>query len=380
MFSNQAFLVKTGVGPSDLLWGLEGYPAKELTDAFNSSSKKFYIVNKNSDDLGSENEQGTLRYCVEAAKNASNSQMTWIIFDPQVFPVEANESIELRDVLDVSSNTIIDGRGAKVTIHTTLDNHLIRIRDAKNVILKNLILHKVAPYARSKAGLEFPLSDRAGFDPVRALQGIDGDGFAFRGTCDNVWIDHCTFFLCGDEAIGVMSSKDAYNTKVTVSWCDFSDQYYVALVGHTEEEKQFDEKIRFTFHHNKAMGTARRSPRVNRATADVYNNYLQNWIDWGMAANASSKVLVEGNIFEADQSTIAMSIGTGSHIKGFVRTKNNSLINGAQLDSYMPQNVQTPYYYRTVSQADEDLKTLLNSECGWLNIRISRHYSNRDKK
>jgi len=368
LLSSQTLQARVGAGPLDLLRGLEGYPAEDLIRIFNTSRKKLCIVNNKSDNQGSEKERGTLRYCAESAKNARKDEMTWIIFDRKVFPPNKNEAIELNEGLDLGSNTIIDGRGAKVTICSMKDIHLFPIRDAKNVILKNLILHKVAPYSRNKAGLEFPISERPGIDLERALLGVDGDGIAFRGSCDNIWIDHCTFFLCGDESIGVMSSEDVDNTKATVSWCDFSDQYNVASVGHVEEEKAFDEKIRLTFHHNKIKGAARRNPRVNRATADVYNNYLEGWVDWGMAANASSRVLVEGNIFEASQSTIAINIGTTTQTRGFVRTKNNALINGAELDSYMPAKVQDPPYKRTVSKADEKLKELLNLQCGWQNM------------
>ncbi len=82
--------------PLDLLKGLEGYPAEDLTRTFNGSNKKLCIVNKKSDNQGSEKEQGTLRYCIESAKNAKKDEMTWIIFDPRVFGANKNEVIELR--------------------------------------------------------------------------------------------------------------------------------------------------------------------------------------------------------------------------------------------------------------------------------------------
>ena len=358
--------------PLDLLKGLEGYAADDLIRTFNRSNKKLCVVNKTSDNQGGEKEQGTLRYCIESAKNAKKDEMTWIIFDPQVFGANKNEAIELREELALCSNTIIDGRGAKVTICSTRDIHLLTIRDAKNVMFRNLILHKVAPFVRKKfkKNINFSVSSRPGTDINRAAQGVDRDGISIRGISDNIWIDHCTFFLCGDESIGVSSASGLGNTKIIVSWCDFSDQYYVALIGHTKEDKKNDEKIRLTFHHNRIRGAARRSPRVNRATADVYNNYLEGWVDWGMAANASSKVLVEGNIFEASESTNAINIGTTTQPKGFVRIKNNALINGAELDSYIPSKVQVPGYKRTISKADDSLKELLKLQCGWQNISV----------
>lgn len=358
--------------PLDLLKGLEGYPAEDFIRTFNGSNKKLCIVTKKSDNQGSEKEQGTLRYCIESAKNTKKDEMTWIIFDPQVFPPNKNESIELREELSLCSNTVIDGRGAKVTIYSTKDIHLFAIRDAKNIMFRNLILHKVAPFAREKfeKNIKFPVSPRPGIDLDRAVRGVDRDAISARGTSDNIWIDHCTFFLCGDESIDVTNVSGAGLTKVTVSWCDFSDQYYVALIGQTQEDKKDDEKIRLTFHHNRIKGAARRSPRVNRATADVYNNYLEGWVDWAVAANSSSKVLVEGNIFEASESTNAINIGTTTQSKGFVRVKNNALINGAKLNSYIPSRVQVPNYKRTINKANDNLKELLKLQCGWQNMSV----------
>ncbi len=372
MLANQSAKAAASVGPLDLLDGLEGFPAQQLHHVFNRSKKHFYIVHKISDDAGSEMEWGTLRHAVASAVSAKKEEMTWIVFDPDVFAPAKNESIELNEALELSSNTIIDGRGAKVTICSTKDVHLLKICGAKNVILRNLILHKVAPFVRDKPGkgIVFPVTLRPGFSPERAAKGIDRDGIPIREGSDNIWIDHCTFFLCGDECISARGDASVAHTNITVSWCDFSDQYYAALIGHTKEESAVDERIRFTFHHNKSTDCARRSPRINRATADVYNNYLNGWVDWGMAANAHSRVLVEANVFQAKQSTMAISVGTGTHIKGFVRLRNNMLLNGAELDSHMPHEVPEAPYKRKVDKADNGLRELLNRETGWQNMVV----------
>jgi pectate lyase len=369
IFPTKILLAGTGEPVAGLLDGLEGFGARELREAFGNYKKNICIVSKASDEAGSEKEKGTLRYFIEEANNAPADEMTWIIFAPDVFGADKNVTIDLHKALPLPSNTIIDGRGVKVTIASEDDTSLIQLRDSKNVIIKNLILHKVGPYVRQKyeKNIDFPVS-RPGFDPARTIRGIDGDGVNFRGDSDNIWIDHCTFFLCGDECLGVMSSPEAVNTKITVSWCDFSDQYYAALIGHSTEEKEFDHKIRFTFHHNRVKGTARRNPRVNRATVDVYNNYIEGWKDWAMAANASAKVLIEANIFEASEDKMAINIGTRDHINGFVKIKDNLLLNGAVLDSYMPEEVPPMDYSRGVHEADEELKKLIKRDSGWQNI------------
>jgi pectate lyase len=360
---------------SALLKGLEGYPAEDLRSALRDATKTIRMVTSNSDSPGSETERGTLRYWIESAKQADAEELTWIVFDPKVFPRHGSVAIELNEALMISSNTILDGRGARVTVCSRKDIHLFKLRDVKNVVIKNLIVHKVAPFAREKfnKGLVFPVEPRGGVSRERARQGIDRDAISVRGTSDNIWIDHCEFFLCGDETLGMAGAVGPGLTKVCVSWCEFSSQYYVALIGQTRSDYGADAQTRLSFHHNLITGAARRSPRVNRATAHVYNNYYRGWVDWATAANSSARVLIEGNLFEpaAGQSRIGIEIGTTNHPEGFVRVRNNLLRSGAVLDSYVPENVPEPTYARSVQDPDEDLKKRLLTGCGWQNVRVS---------
>ncbi len=362
------------VGAADLLDGLQGYPAAELTKMFNRCKKRICVVNKTTDGQDAQHQEGTLRHFVETAKKQKDDTLTWIIFDPKVFPPEGNGAIQLREKLLLGNNTILDGRGAKVTLWSPLDIHLVQIRDVRNVILKNLILHKVAPYAREKfvKKLDFPVKPGPQVDADRALKGVNRDGVSIRGRADNIWLDHCTLFLCGDESIGMSNIAGPGQTKVTVSWCYFFNQYYVALIGQTREDYLDDKRIRFTFHHNRIRGAARRSPRVNRATADIYNNYYEGWVDWAVAANANSKVLIEGNIFQprAGASRMAVNIGTTNQIEGFVRTENNSLLSGAKTDSNEAERVSVPTYTRSVEKPDGRLQKRIRTGSGWRNLNV----------
>jgi pectate lyase len=242
------------------------------------------------------------------------------------------------------------------------------------VILKNLILHKVAPYAREKfeKKIEFPVKPGRQVDPDRALQGVDRDGVSIHGRVDNIWIDHCTLSLCGDECIGMANISGPGQAKFTVSWCDFSNQYYVALIGQTREDYVDDKRIRLTFHHNRIRGAARRSPRVNRATADIYNNFYEGWVDWAVAANANSKVLIEGNIFQprVGASRMAVNVGTTDQIEGFVRTENNSLLYGTKTVSNEAGKVSVPTYARSVETPDDRLQQRIRTESGWQNLNV----------
>lgn len=363
------------VAAEDLLDGLQGYPAAELTTVFNRCKKRICVVNKPTDGQDAQYQEGTLRYFVETAKKQKDDTLTWIIFDPKVFPPEGNVAIQLREKLLLGNNTILDGRGAKATLWSPLDIHLVQIKDVRNVIVKNLILHKVAPYAREKfvKKLEFPVEPGPQVDPDRALRGVNRDGVSIHGRVDNIWLDHCTLFLCGDESIGVSNIAGPGQTKFTVSWCDFSNQYYVALIGQTREDYLDDERIRFTFHHNRIRGAARRSPRVNRATADIYNNYYEGWVDWAVAANTNSNVLIEGNIFQPrpGASRMAVNIGTTDQIEGFVRTENNSLLSGTTTVSNEAEKVSVPTYARSVEKPDDRLQQRILTGSGWQNLNVN---------
>lgn len=365
-----------GAARRDLLEGLEGFPADALKERFDSSRKRFLIVNKWGDSSRKAAEPGTLRHCLAEAKESAEGEMTWIIFDPAIFPPDRDVKIDLSWPLEMESNTIIDGRGARVTICSTQGIHLLKIHDCRNVILKNLILHKTAPYSTEKVAkqLVFPVSERAGIDRNAAHLGINADAISIRGASDCVWVDHCTLFLCGDEAIGMAQILGTGEARATISWCSISDQYYAALVGQTADEYANDEKIRLTFHHNWIKRAARRSPRINRATADIYCNYLDGWMDWGMAANTSSRVLIEANILKAAPglSSMGIRIGSKSKQKGFVRIRNNTLENGAELDSYMPEKVGTPTYSRSIQTADNGLREAVCRRSGWQDVQIRK--------
>lgn len=349
-----------------LLEGLEGYPAEELAQAVRRLRARFYPVTRTDDPA--ETEPGTVRAAVEAARAAPRDQLSWIVFDPAVFSVEKEAAIELARTLDVGSNVVLDGRGAKVTIWSREGIHLIRLVDARNVILKNLVLHKTAPFVPEKCGkvLDFPLTPRKNVDLERAALGVKKDGIAIRGASDNVWIDHCTLFLCGDEAIGAGRALSTDPVKITVSWCKFCDQYYAALIGQTNRESEASRQIRLTFHHNYIQGTGRRAPRVNRARADIYNNYYEDWIDWAVAANSGARVLVEANLFELSKrdSGVALVSGTGDHPKGYVRIRDNAVWGRAQLSGYRPEEVAVPGYRRSIDSADAALKQRLVARCG----------------
>jgi pectate lyase len=350
-----------------LLEGLEGYPAEPLAEAVRRMPARLYLVTRVDDPAKAE--PGTVRAAVESARSSPKDQLSWIVFDPAVFDAEKESTIELSRTLDIGSNVVLDGRGAKVTIWSREGIHLVRLLDARNVILINLILHKTAPFAPEKheKGHHFPVAPRRNVDPTRAALGVKRDGIAVRGASDNIWIDHCTFSLCGDEAIGAGAISSDALVKVTVSWCKFYDQYYAALFGHTNPEGGASRHIRLTFHHNYIQGTARRAPRVNRGRADVYNNYYEGWVDWAMAANSGARVLVEANVFEPRKgdSRAALISGTGKHPKGFVRIRCNALRGGTQLSEHRPEEVAAPPYCRSIDRANAALKERLVVGCGW---------------
>ena len=103
------------------------------------------------------------------------------------------------------------------------------------------------------------------------------DGISIRDAARNIWVDHVTFYDCGDGCCDVTVQADF----VTVSWCKF---YYTTnqiahrftfLVSASETEVLDDGKLNITLHHNWWSTRAdQRMAAVRRGHLHYYNNYF----------------------------------------------------------------------------------------------------------
>ncbi|QGQ18988.1 hypothetical protein GC089_06745 [Cellulomonas sp. JZ18] len=231
--------------------------------------------------------------------------------------------------------------GSNVTIVGVGDDARIvganlRIRDASNVIVRNLRL--------SDAYDCFPQ-----WDPG------DGETGNWNSAYDNlsvwtstsVWADHLTLddgdnppaslptvygrpFEVHDGLLDVTHGSDL----VTVSWNHFVDHDKTSIVGSSDSRLQDRGQHRVTYHHNRWTDVGQRAPRVRFGDVHVYNDLYEQTRPglfsyyWG--AGIESSIVAENNAVElADGVDPARVV---AEWKGTQLRETGTLVNGAPLD------------------------------------------------
>jgi pectate lyase len=123
-----------------------------------------------------------------------------------------------------------------------------------------------------------------------------------HGTGKNIWVDHCTFYDCGDGSLDITKGGDY----VTVSWCKF---YYAAVppgvVNHefvnliASSDSDNLSQYHVTFHHNWYGDYCReRMPSVRFGRVHCFNNYYNcAGNNYCVRTRIGAEVLVENNYF-----------------------------------------------------------------------------------
>ncbi len=178
-----------------------------------------------------------------------------------------------------TSTVVTIKHGANISIYgvgstAELQNVGLNIRNYKNVIIRNLIIHEV-------------------LYPNDALT-ID--------ECRHVWVDHCELYSKIGPGIGVDTYDGLLDIKngsryVTVSWCYFHHHMKCMLWGHTDNvaQRQIDSLMRISFHHNWVSYTDGRNPSLRFGVAHIFNNYFEEITDYGVAARVGARVKLENN-------------------------------------------------------------------------------------
>jgi pectate lyase len=266
----------------------------------------YRVVNANDEGAGS------LRYGLE------QPGASWIVFD-------GNFDIELsRDILPRSNKTV-DGGGHTVTIR----NYGLVISNQNNLIIESVEF----------VGLQDGSGDQ-NRDAIRLDQGSY-----------NVWIDHCRFSRYEDGLVDVIGGA----TDVTISWSHFFDHNRVMLFGN-ESDDTTGPNMRVTLHHNWFDHTTTYQPRIRFGFVHMFNNFLDNWQDYGVAASEASKLFSESNVFLAGGSDEAIILATGSDsVDGTVNSENDLPLNDAVIIENNPELVTPPTYsYPSVERIDID--------------------------
>ncbi len=249
----------------------------------------------------------------------------WIIFD-------IDGVIHLRERLWMTSDKTIDGRGSSIEIR----DHGFALREVENVIITNL----------------------------RLVRG-NRDGVDVHGRSRNIWLHHLTVVGYEDGAIDITRGA----TDVTVSWCRIADQVKVMLVG-AHQDHVGDKDIRVTLHHTLFEGTGQRHPRVRWGRVHAFNNVVDHWDSFGMAASQHGELRSENNVFIAGpDSEEAIKSSAGDPDPGRVASIGDLVIGEARIEVREAEAVFDPAvdydYASALDYADNALIATLRAGAGW---------------
>ena len=147
-----------------------------------------------------------------------------------------------------------------------------------------------------------------------------GDGITIRESgalpgSRNVWIDHVTFFDCGDGSCDISVGAD----NITVSWCKF---IYPAQLEHrftmiADGQAGNTNSGHITLHHNWwGHRSDQRMGASSYASVHYYNNYF-NCTNNSYCSNArtNTEINSENNFYSGVKDPIGISAGTNGKIK-----------------------------------------------------------------
>ena len=223
----------------------------------------------------------------------------------------------------------------------------LRIRDADNVIVRNLTL--------SDSTDCFPEWDPGDTDAGNWNSRYDNLSI-WTGT--HVWIDHNTFdsgemppdalatvygrpYEVHDGLLDITHSSDL----VTVSYNRFEAHDKTMLIGSSNSRVADAGRLRVTLHHNKWTDIGQRAPRVRYGQVDLYNNhYVQtsdyDWYSYYWGVGVHSALYAENNYIHLhpanDASTIIAKWG------GESMTEIGTRVNGRKVSALDAWNAANP--------------------------------------
>ena len=178
-----------------------------------------------------------------------------------------------------------------------------------------------------------------------------GDGISMQWGPRNVWVDHCTFFDCGDGEIDMTEESDY----VTVSWCKFlyinqTSHRYVNLIGSDDLYSNDFGKLHITFHHNWWGPLCyERMPRARYGRVHVYDNYYGcSNNNYCVGVGVYCQILLENNYFDNVKNVLkGYGDGTPDH-EGLIHTNDGNVFANGTSQPTWPSNSTVftrPYDY-----------------------------------
>jgi pectate lyase len=285
----------------------------------------------------------------------TSTQANWIVFDVEGV-------IELSSEIKMTSNKTVDGRGRDIEIH----GYLRMPSGTKNVILSDIAV--TDPGAADGDPDLIELRGGGGSDPLQ---------FETR----NFWFHHLALSHAGDGLIDVRGA-----TNITISYGHFFD-HTKAFLHMRDTNDAVVPGMRITYHHNWFDHITRRGPQFHCGLADYFNNYQDEWYEFGATSQEDAQFLSEANIYKARPGQFCIPAcpdpaphGGGNDFlvskqavvsgwdndKGRIRSVADKLENEAVVEEYNPTTVfqRATYYAATPEPADEALRTKLTTETG----------------
>ena len=190
-------------------------------------------------------------------------------------------TVYLTGPLHMSDFTIIDGRGADITI----EGDVLRANSTTNAVL---------------AYLKFQASS----SPANT------DAFTNRNSAgiSNLWVHHCTFVGPGTDGLLDIIWNLGNLVRATIDHCVFTKHDKVALVDSSNLGMEGG-IYTTTWHHNWFRGCSQRTPLVRNGNHHVYNNYYDGY----GAADGSGGALRSGtgaSTFAENNAALPYDIGS----------------------------------------------------------------------
>jgi pectate lyase len=204
--------------------------------------------------------------------------------------------------------------------------------------------------------------------PPNAIKNVIIRNLTFTGSPDDainvqmfshhVWIDHNTLTGAYDGLIDIKRGSNY----ITVSWNHTHHHTKNMLLGHSDSNGPQDiGRLKITYHHNWFDGTPQRNPRARFGEPiHVFNNYYYRNSDVGVACQANSGCVVEGNYFESVEEPMSIHYAGPT---GRIVERQNVYVNSGPPDVGGTVDEPGRYYaYRMDNPAD--IKTIVMEGAG----------------
>lgn len=230
----------------------------------------------------------------------------------------------------------------------------INVRNAHNVVVRNLEIHHVD-------------------------QG-EKDGIGVQADSSNVWIDHNEIYnefqgADKDHYDGLIDIKNG-SEYITVSWNHLHDSWKTMLTASSDSESAASDKITYMYNHFENVNS--RVPLIRRSEVHMLNNYFEDIAASAINCRMGAQVLVEGNYFQRTGSggtdghagQIEGPVGWwyGSDETGYWNLVDNAFEETPNAHLESTTDFTVPYSYNALSPEDARAQVEQNAGNGVIDV------------